>query len=310
MKFKKLFVPYFLWLLLFYSCQSDKKKAYDNANQPKNLEELADTALFKQETFGLNTNNNLDKTNRIFIRNAEIKFKTKNVKVSTEKIEDLTTLYNGFINNSNLQTSVSNVSETPISRDSSIITKSFFVENNIIIKVPNQKLDSFLRDLNSLVLFLDFRNIKAEDVSLQILSNNLQIKRLDKYGNRMTKAIDNNGKKLIETNISEENLLDRQNQQDQVKINKLSLEDQVAYSTINLHIYQEESRYKEIVANLSDYVALRPYHQGLFTRLGIALVDGWYYFEEFLLFLARIWFVIIGGAILIYLFKKHNTKKK
>ena len=310
MKIKMYFAFFIFSVFLFYACQSEKKEASnDSINKTENVEALADTIGFKNENFGLNTKTNLDKTNRTFIRSAEVKFKTKSVKNTTEKVEDLTAKYNGYIINSNLQTSENYISEIPLTKDSSMVTKSFTVENNITIKVPNQQLDSILRELNSLVIFLDYRVIKAEDVSLQMLSSNWQTKRLDNYEKRMTNAIDSRGKKLLETNISEENLLDRQNQHDQIKINKMSLEDQVAFSTISLHIYQQQSKFKEMIANLNDYKVVRPYRVNIFSRFGDALIDGWYYFEELLLFFARIWFLILAG-VAIYIFYRTKKKKK
>jgi len=307
MKIKRYFVFFILFFILLNSCQSKKKN-----NENADIQESAvfDSINFKNENFNLNTKNNLEKTGRKFIRSADVKLKVKNVQSSTEKIEDLTAKYNGYIINSNLQNQIYSTSEIAISKDSSLLTKSYIVENNITIKIPNAKLDSLLRELNRIVQFLDYRVIKAEDVSLQFLSNSKEIKRLDTYEKRVTKAIDQKGKKLDETNTSENDLLEKQTQNDRITIKKLSLEDEVAFSTIQIHIYQNESKFKEIVSNRINYESIRPYRENLFTRIGDALIDSWYIFEEILLFFTKVWYLILGGILIIIFYQKRKNNKK
>jgi len=310
MKIKRFFAFFILSLILLNSCQS-KKNDFESgdSSQLKKGNAISDSTNIVNENFNLNTKNNLEKTGRSFIRSAEVKFKVKNVQSSTEKIEDLTAKYNGYIINSNLQNQINNTSEIAISKDSSLATKTYVVENNITIKIPNAKLDSLLRDLNSMIQFLDNRVIKAEDVSLQFLSNSKEIKRLDIYEKRITKAIDQKGKKLDETNASENTLLERQIQNDKINIQKLSLEDQVDFSTIQIQIYQNEVKFKEIVSNRNNYESIRPYRENLFLKLGDALIDSWYIFEEILLFFTRVWYLALGGILIIIFYRKRKNNK-
>jgi hypothetical protein len=106
-----------------------------------------------------------------------------------------------------------------------------------------------LKLLSANIDYLDYRIIKADDVALQMLSNNLTLKRSAKNENRITLAIDHRGKKLTETTTAEEVVLSKQEQADNARIANLSLRDQLNFSTVNLVIYQRQSFRHELIAN-------------------------------------------------------------
>lgn len=179
--------------------------------------------------------NKKDSTHK-FIRTAELKFKVKSVIKSTYDIEDITARIGGFVTYTNLTSDAYSTETKEISLDSSVIVTRFIVTNSIIIRVPNTKLDTTLKQISRNIVYLDSRVIKADDVALQLLSNNLTIRRSDKNEVRLKNAIDNRGKKLTETTSAEELLLNKQEQADNARIANLSLKDQINFSTINLTI--------------------------------------------------------------------------
>ncbi|MCX6210171.1 MAG: DUF4349 domain-containing protein, partial [Bacteroidetes bacterium] len=181
--------------------------------------------------------NNKDSTHK-FIRTADLKFKVKSVIASTYDIEAITSRLGGFVTYTNLQSTVDNVSNTAINADSTLETTYYTVSNSITLRVPNTKLDTTLKEISKNIDYLDYRIIKADDVALQLLSNNLTQKRSAKYEQRLANAIDNRGKKLKETTVAEDVLLNKQEQADNAKVSNLSLNDQLNFSTITLAIYQ------------------------------------------------------------------------
>ncbi len=265
----------------------------------------ATTRESSNETFSLNSKNNLERTGRKFIRTADVKCKVKNVRKATDLVEDITIKYNGFIINSNLQTTVDHVEAKPISADSTLETKTYTVANDIMLRVPNRQLDSLMRELNGIVDFLDYRVIKAEDVGLGLLSHELQAKRLKTYEKRATQTIDNQGKKVDESMNAEDDLLDKQNQLDQTVIQSMTLEDQIAYSTVHLQIYQRETIFRELFINPDNSEGYRP---NLFVRLGEALTDGWHIFEELLVFFFRLWFLFVIAGVALVLYRRFGRK--
>jgi hypothetical protein len=242
---------------------------------------------------------------RKFIRTADLKFKVKNVTQSTYAIENITNKFDGFVTYTNLQSNIIDKFETKVSQDSTLETTRYNVENNITIRVPNKRLDTVIKSIAKQIYFLDYRIIKADDVSLKILSNQLSQKRSTTNEKRVEKAIDTKGKKINDIMDAETNLANQKEQKDTAKLENLSIQDQVNFSTLTIQIYQHESVKQEMNAITKDYNYYKP-------TIGIRILDslktGWYVLQDVIVFLFQIWwllFVSIGGFLL---YKKYFKK--
>lgn len=243
---------------------------------------------------------------RKFIRTADLKFKVKNVTQSTYAIENITNKFDGFVTYTNLQSIIIDRFETKISQDSTLETTRYNVENNITIRVPNTKLDTVIKSIAKQINFLDHRIIKADDVSLKILSNQLAQNRSNNNEKRIEKAIDTKGKKINDIMAAENNLAEQKEQKDNNKLENLSIEDQVNFSTLTIQIYQHESVKQEMNANTKDYNFYKP-------NIGIRILDslrtGWYVLLDIIVFLFKIWWLILVGIGAYYLYKRHLKKQ-
>lgn len=231
-------------------------------------------------------------SNRKFVRTADVKFKVKNVAKSTYAIEDATTKFGGFVTYTNLQSNIHSEDRTKVSQDSTLVTTKYKVDNNITIRVPNTKMDTVIKTIAKQIHFLDYRIIKADDVSLQMLSNELAQKRSNSSEKRLENAIDSKGKKLNQVVKAEETLEAKKEQNDASKLQNLSLQDQVNFSTLTLNIYQDESIKQEMVANEKSINAYRP-------NIGLQIWDsvktGWFMLENIISFVVVLWpFALIG----------------
>ena len=231
-------------------------------------------------------------SNRKFVRTADVKFKVKNVAKSTYAIEDATTKFGGFVTYTHLQSNIHSEDRTKVSQDSTLVNTKYKVDNNITIRVPNTKMDTVIKTIAKQIHFLDYRIIKADDVSLQMLSNELAQKRSNSSEKRLENAIDSKGKKLNQVVIAEETLDAKKEQNDASKLQNLSLQDQVNFSTLTLNIYQDESIKQEMVANEKSINAYRP-------NIGLQIWDsvktGWFMLEHIISFIVVLWpFAIIG----------------
>jgi hypothetical protein len=243
---------------------------------------------------------------RKFIRTADLKFKVKNVTQSTYVIENITNKFDGFVTYTNLQSNIIDKFETKVSQDSTLETTRYNVENNITIRVPNKRLDTVIKTIAKQIDFLDYRIIKADDVSLKMLSNQLSQKRSNNSEKRIEKAIDTKGKKINDVITAENNLASQKEQNDNAKLENLSIQDQVNFSTLTIQIYQHESVKQEMNANTKDYNYYKP-------NIGIRIIDslktGWYVLLDVIVFFVEIWwllFIVIGGFIL---YKKYRKKE-
>ena len=231
-------------------------------------------------------------SNRKFVRTADVKFKVKNVAKSTYAIEDATTKFGGFVTYTHLQSNIHSEDRTKVSQDSTLVTTKYKVDNNITIRVPNTKIDTVIKTIAKQIHFLDYRIIKADDVSLQMLSNELAQKRSNLSEKRLANAIDSKGKKLNQVVDAEVTLDAKKEQNDASKLQNLSLQDQVNFSTLTLNIYQDESIKQEMVANEKSINAYRP-------NIGLQIWDsvktGWFMLENIVSFVVVLWpFALIG----------------
>jgi hypothetical protein len=245
-------------------------------------------------------------TLRRFIRSADLKFRVKDVVQATYAIEDITVGFGGHVEHTQLNSRVDQRFTTPISSDSLLETTKFTVMNTATLRVPVEKLDTMLKSLARFVDFLDHRTVKADDVRLLLLSNRMAVQRIDRSQQRMTDAVDEQGKKLRETTVAEDRLLERQAQADAVKLSSLGLEDKIAFSTITLHLYQRQDIRYDVLANERNVDQYRP---GFFSELGSALGVGWQILVSLVLFLARSWSVLLLIAVLGLLIWKVNKVK-
>jgi len=168
------------------------------------------------------------------------------------------------------------------------------VTNTLTLRVPSEKLDTFLTSLVPLIDYLDHRNINTQDITLEVVSNQLAQNRLAKFNVRMAANIDNKGKKLPDIGEAEESMLRKQEQSDNSLIENLRFDDQVRYSTINMQIYQRENIRQELILRERSVSAYQP---GLGSRLGESFLKGWNGFRTFLSVLVLLWPIWVIVAI-------------
>ena len=243
-----------------------------------------------------------NKTDRKFIRTADVKFKVKNVAQSTYAIENATIKFGGFVTNTNLQSTISDKDEVKISQDSSMVTTKYVVDNNITIRVPNTKMDTVIKTIAKQIDFLDYRVIKADDVSLQMLSNELTQNRKSNHETRLTNAIDKKGKKLNDIVTAEDDLENKQEENDNSKLDNLSIKDQVNFSTLTLQLYQRETIKQEKIANAIVF------RQNIGSQILDSLATGWYFLEGIIAFIIQLWSIILIGVLGWFGYKKFKNK--
>ena len=295
MKHTKIILGLFL-SVLFIGCTP--KKAYE---APR-----VDSTAISMVSSSAAVESKKDSTHK-FIRTADLKFKVKSVIKSTYNIEELTAHMGGFVTYTELSSNIDDTETKSVSADSSLIITHYTVINSITLRVPNTKLDSTLKLISANIDYLDHRIIKADDVALQMLSNNLTIKRSAKNESRITKAIDNRGKKLNETTTAEEVVVNKQEQADNARIANLSLRDQMNFSTINLVIYQRQAVRHELIANDKN---IKEYESGFGTKILDSILNGWNMLEAVIVFIFNLWGLVLLGVIIFVLYKLYVIKFK
>lgn len=284
-----------LLVTLAFSCkQAEAPHEETAATEASAMAKTTDTAL---------SANHVPK--RKLIRTADIKFKVKDVAQSTYAIESAVNRYGGLITSNNLQSHVAQKSQTKISNDSILESTKYMVENNLTLRILNRSLDTVVKTIAKEIDYLDYRVIKADDIALKMLSNQMAQRRNAGHNQRMANNIDEKGKKLNQISDAENDLLDKNEDSDNAAIENLSLQDQVNYSTITLALYQNESVKREMVAIEKT--------SGGYGNFGLEIWDGlkngWFILERIIAFVVQLWSVVLIGGLAVFVFRRYLKKK-
>jgi hypothetical protein len=235
-------------------------------------------------------------SNRKLIKTANLNFKVKNVEHATQQIEQVTSRFGGFILSSSIKNNIYTYDEYRVSKDSMMVVGVNKIENNITLRVPEFYLDSALFYFGKIWIKLDERTINAEDVTIQILSNELRAKLYQKTATNINKAADKNQNKLNDVVDAEQTAANYLENTITKKIENLELQDKIDYSTITLFLYQDKVLYKEMIAN----VDTEQYAQSFGSEMVDSLAFGWKIFKAFLLFLVKCWSLILISIIIFF----------
>lgn len=245
----------------------------------------------------------LDST-RKFVRTAEVKFRVLNVLSATLQLEDIALRNRGFVTVSNLRTEVEYRNEQPVSRDSAVEITRSSVHSHLVLRVPYRQLDTTLRAMNRLAEFLDYRNVRAEDVALKMMEDQLLQLRQSTYQQSVNAAAQA-GKPATQLEAADRSLSSR-TAADQSRIERLKLEDAIQYSTVDIEIYQPAQLQQRMVANTE----IRPVERGFWASIGEGLVSGAWLLRELVVGLAHCWSVILLVGLAVWGIRRWRQRGK
>jgi hypothetical protein len=248
--------------------------------------------------------NALDSTH-LFIRTADVRCRVDEVANSTYTVEKTVNSLGGYVSNTQLASNQTWQYQTQVSDDSLRQITKYVVTNNVTIRVPAKNLDSLLKALVPLVDYMDYRNVTVNDITLEQIAIQLEQARLAKYNAMLQeKVVDQTSKpdKLMDAAAA---MLAKQEQKDLAYLESLRLNDQVAFATVNLQLYQPETTSTVMIYNERPQP---PYEIGIGERLADSLYAGWKGFSYILSGIVILWPLwLIGG--LVFYFVRRQMKK-
>jgi hypothetical protein len=236
-----------------------------------------------------------------FIYTVSMRAKVKNVEKATTQLWQLAHKFEGYITASDLTTSILSTRFMPLSTDSLVKINNYMVENQVVLCMPVQHLDTALLELSLLYYFLENHHIKAEDVTLNLANNQLKAKLFAKTSQKIAQAIDKKGEKLEEITQAEQQSADRQAQAIHEQLTKLDLLDKVAFAQIEIHFYQEPLTLSEKIENPET----DKYEPSFEQQLTESLKIGWHLLLALVIHLAKIWFLLPVIAFAYWVYKKY-----
>lgn len=245
--------------------------------------------------------------NREFVRTADVSMEVKDVYKSTTKVESKVEELGGFVEESQLISSIHSKETFPVNSDSALEIKKYMLHNQMRVRVPQENLGVFLLSLSEEMAFLNYRTISAEDVALEMEWAKLERERLNKTNKELTSLNNQNGKirdkkEVIESKSSNHSENNRH------KINNLELKDKVNYSVVQLEFTEKEKIAETMVFNSKTYED--KYRPDFLYSVGNSFKGGFYLFETLIIGILYLWPLFLVGFIvlIIVLYFKRRIK--
>ena len=234
-------------------------------------------------------------------KTADMRFRVKDVQYTKAELSNTIKRQGGLVMEFSLNSSIQNTKKVKLSADSLKEITAYRKEGYLVARIPSAELDEFTDQIAGMAVFVDNQSLKMEDKSLAYLENAMKSANRQEAVEQIKKVATKKGSNVESSLYIKDDYVNK-------KIENLSIDKQVKFSTITLSFYQDNTVKTMTVANDNLY----DYQPGFFNRLALNFVDGWMYFKEFILFLSRFWlFFAVGlGAFFVirYYTKKQSDK--
>jgi hypothetical protein len=230
---------------------------------------------------------------RKFIRTARASFRVKEVYAATMAIEDAVAGQGGFVLRNDIQAQTLRAVSHPVGDGKRLQLTEYTMRGSLVVRVPSDRTQAFLREIAPQMAFLDQRSMEAADAQFQILRQQLAWQREQQTQQALGDA------------VSAGDRLDRKAeiiaarggaklQRDEALIQQKEFEDRVAFSTIELSLYQSPK--VERTESVDTDAMFDSHRPSFFVRLGEALRTGWYVVLDAFVALMHVWPLwLLGG---------------
>ena len=214
------------------------------------------------------------------IKTANYRLEVKDVHKSIDAIEVAIRKYNAFISSSDLRL------DNPV------------LESKMTIRVQNEYFQELLKEIDKEARFVNFRDIKTEDVSKQFvdLESRLRSKREveQRYMDILRKKTG-----TIEDLLKAEKQIGELHEEIEAAVSRINyLKDEVRYSTVNLEIYQKVEQ--TIAEN----------NTSTFNDMREALASGWHGLIAVVTAILYLWPMVILVAVGSILYRVSTKKQR
>ena len=212
------------------------------------------------------------------IKTGSVSVESRDVAKSKKDLDALVSKHKGFYE------------EETLSKGNSIASY------NLNIRIPVQGYDSFIAELEGGKDNITSKSIQSQDMTGQYYDLDSRLKSKKAYLQRYTELLSKarNVKEILEI---EEQIRVIQEEIDATAASLKSLNEQVAYSTLSVYLYQEQS-------NISIGA------DSFGTKLVDAVRFGWMALETFFIILIRIWPFLLIGVLGFVFIRKYKKRRK
>jgi hypothetical protein len=244
---------------------------------------------------------------RQLVLTANVRFGVKNTYLSALAIEDAVVANDGYVVNNNISSSVLQ-DTTHLGDDGQLVRIAHIsITGEMVVRVPSQKAQTFLRDIASQIDVLEQRNFTARDVQFDMLRTQLEALRSNESQTELGQLARQPGY------VSEKGaVLEARSQakaaRDEARVAQAQLADQVAFSTIALSLYQP---HQLRITKEPDFESASFEHKPSFaTNLQQALGAGWNGLLSTLVWAVSIWPLWLFVLAVASAFVSYRSRRK
>lgn len=234
---------------------------------------------------------------RRFVRTADASFQVQDVYASTLAIEDAVAAEGGFVVRNSISTQTIRQLERPLADFKRLQLSEVVTQGSLVVRVPGERTQSFLRVIARQMQFLDTRNFEANDVQFELLRRQLAFARAQELQQAIRSAAAQparTGEKIDALAAREQMLAIR----DEATVAQRELEDRIAFSTLRLELHEPSQVRENTVPDTA--ALLRDRGPGFFAEMREALGTGWRALLAATVFATRLWPLGIGLAVIAW----------
>ena len=270
----KLFIKILIFLVLFSSCEKEKRSEYLKSYSPPEMEIAEDASVVYEMNARLPS-----KKQQKIIKTSFLSFETDSIEKTYASIKQEVEKLDGFIQSDNT-------------------TKEYNqIRRSVIVKIPSKNFQTVIDHIANEIKIFDKKSISLKDVSEEFIDLEARLKAKkaleERYLQLLKKA--KNVKEMLEIEREIANI----REEIEAKQGRLNyLKNQVSYSTIHLEFYETIP----VVQSKS---------KTYFSKVLQAFKGGFETLGNFILGLLYIWpFVIIMVVALFYIRKRIKKRRK
>lgn len=262
--------------LLFTSCKSNAEAGYssDSLGIESVSKNSAESYAPNSESQKSENSSSTIPIERKLVKEADLSWETNNMSKTHQLLLEKVKKYNAYISND------------AQSKD------DYQISNSMVIKLPADKFDAFINELQSNVKNFDSKNIRVLDVTEEYIDVEARIKTKKELEQRYTEIL-KRANTVEEIMSVEAQLNSIRAEIESVEGRMKLLNQQITLSTININFYETTSA-----------------PVGFFGNIGKSIIEGWNSFLHFILNLISIWpTILILGGIIYFIYKKIIRRK-
>ncbi|MEO6365579.1 MAG: DUF4349 domain-containing protein, partial [Luteimonas sp.] len=138
---------------------------------------------------------------RKFIRTAQAEFRVRDVYKSALAIEDVVAAQGGFVVKNHIGTETLASQTRPAGNGRRLELSEYAVRGELVVRVPSENAQAFLRAIVGQMEFLDQRNFEAMDAQFALLRQQLEYRRSQEAQQQLGQAVADGGRLVDKADV-------------------------------------------------------------------------------------------------------------